>query len=213
MANPQTRPFDKRIIILDFMPEGRSIGKPTGPLAQAMGETTFNFYELTLIPQTVFEEQQFVNLEESPAKGISKKRIINYDDLTDTAIGYLETSITAIIESNEAKYVDFFNRAMPITTRLHSLELLPGVGKKYLWDIIKQRKIRPFTSFEDLITRIKISDPKKSIIRRILLEMERQEKYYLFLPRPRVYDRDQRDANRRYDDSRRYNRDSPRRSY
>ena len=195
------------------MPEGKSIGKPSGPLAQAMGETTFTFYELTLLPRTNLELKQIIQLEQNAKSGISRKRIIEHDDLTDTAIDHIEASITKIIENNEAKYLDFFNHSKPITTRLHSLELLPGVGKKYLWDLIKQRKIRPFSSFEDIVTRIKISDPKKSIIRRILVELERQEKYYLFIPRQPIFDKESRDFNRKFDDSRRFNRESPRRNY
>jgi putative nucleotide binding protein len=101
----------------------------------------------------------------------------------------IEDAIIALIDNNEDRFVDFYNNATPITTRLHKLELLPGVGKKYLWDIIKQRKSRPFTSFEDISERVKISDPRKAIVRRILIELKStEEKYYLFLSHPRQKD-------------------------
>jgi len=62
------------------------------------------------------------------------------------------------------------------------LEILPGIGKKHMWDIINVRKEKPFESFEDIKNRIKlIPDPKHAIIKRILEELENKDKYHLFV--------------------------------
>ncbi len=87
-----------------------------------------------------------------------------------------------LVKNKEEYFVDFFNRAQPITIRMHQLELLPGLGKKHMNAIIEVREDEPFTSFEDIKTRVKlIPDPEKVVIRRLLLEMEGKEKHRLFV--------------------------------
>jgi len=78
--------------------------------------------------------------------------------------------------------VDFFNKAQPMSTRMHALELLPGVGKKHMWEILDARKESTFESFEDIKKRVKLlSDPKKAIMSRILNEISGKEKHFLFV--------------------------------
>jgi putative nucleotide binding protein len=62
------------------------------------------------------------------------------------------------------------------------LHLLPGIGKKLMWEILEERNKKPFTSFEDIAQRIKaISHPNKMIIERILEEIRNPDtKYRLF---------------------------------
>jgi putative nucleotide binding protein len=78
--------------------------------------------------------------------------------------------------------LDFFNTAPPLSTRMHSLELIPGLGKKRMWEIIEERKGAPFKDFEDLKKRIPLMpEPRKAIIKRILEELDGKEKHYLFI--------------------------------
>ena len=87
-----------------------------------------------------------------------------------------------VLFGDVSKFVDFFNKAQPISTRMHQLELLPGVGKKHMWEILEQRKEKPFESFEDIKKRVKLMpDPEKVIIKRILLETEGKEKHKIFI--------------------------------
>ena len=80
------------------------------------------------------------------------------------------------------KFVDFFNKAQPLTTRMHQIELLPGLGKKHMWQIIEERKDKPFESFNDIKARVKLMpDPEKIIFKRIIAEMGGEEKYMLFV--------------------------------
>jgi len=110
------------------------------------------------------------------------KRRLRYEDLTPAAKAELPYVIEHVVKQDEKKYVDFFNKADSITTRMHQLELLPGVGKKMMWAIIEERKKKPFESFEDIAQRVKgIQRPEKLIVSRIIQEIKNpQTKYRLF---------------------------------
>ena len=76
----------------------------------------------------------------------------------------------------------FFNEARPLTIRLHTLELLPGIGKKHLFHILDEREKEPFKSFEDIKQRVPLlGDPVKLIVSRIVKELTEPCKYYLFV--------------------------------
>lgn len=112
-------------------------------------------------------------------------RRIGYDDLTVDAKMNLENVILRILEENEKRFVDFFNTARPLTPRMHSLELIPGIGKKIAMKIIQEREIKPFESYEDLRKRGGIPDPVKALQQRILEELRNPgEKYRLFVRPP-----------------------------
>ena len=56
-----------------------------------------------------------------------------------------------IVAKNELKYVNWLNYgAQAITPRHHALDMIPGVGKTFMTQIITQREDKPFESFEDL---------------------------------------------------------------
>ena len=66
--------------------------------------------------------------------------------------------------------------------RMHQLELLPGLGKKHMWEVIQARKGKPFESFEDIKNRVKLlPDPKQLVVKRILSELAGKEKYKIFV--------------------------------
>ena len=92
----------------------------------------------------------------------------------------IDDAISEIVKRNEVKYVDFFNNAHLITTKLHQLKLLPGVGEKRLVQILKIRDQQPFISYEDIEERLSLN-PIELITKRILEELEStEEKYILF---------------------------------
>ncbi len=110
---------------------------------------------------------------------------IKKESLSSAAKAELESAIERLIDEDEARFVDFFNKASSITTRMHSLELMPGIGKKHMWEIIEKRR-KPFESLQDIKDRIPlILDLKKSLKERILKELEEDEKYYFFVLPPR----------------------------
>ena len=110
------------------------------------------------------------------------KRRIGYDDLTATAKLELPFVVEQIVRENEKRFVDFFNKSLPITPKFHMLHLLPGIGKKLMWEVIEQREKKPFESFSDISGRIKsMPHPDRMIISRILREIEDpNEKYHIF---------------------------------
>ncbi|MDP2908277.1 MAG: DUF655 domain-containing protein, partial [Nanoarchaeota archaeon] len=72
-----------------------------------------------------------------------------------------------------------------INMRRHQLELMPGIGKKHMWQIIEEREKKQFESFEDIKTRVKLlPDPEKVVIKRILLELNNGDKYKIFVDSP-----------------------------
>jgi len=71
--------------------------------------------------------------------------------------------IEEMVGEREEEFVDFFNNAQPINTRLHQLELLPGFGKKHTHEIVEARKGSPFKNFDDIKERVKsVPDPRKA---------------------------------------------------
>jgi len=67
-----------------------------------------------------------------------------------------------------------------VTPRMHALELIPGIGKKYMWQVINTRERKTFESFDDLQKRTEIPNPVKLITKRIMEELSGDSKYRLF---------------------------------
>jgi putative nucleotide binding protein len=152
------------------------------PVAQAIGSQYFTL--LHLVPRRGITLQ----LKEEVYIGAGKRDKISYilgrlpkEKLTETAKIELGDFVGKIVNERETQFVNFFNKAEPINTRLHQLELLPGFGKKHMKAVVEEREKKPFSSFEDIKKRIKsIPDPKKVIEKRLLEELTEQVKYKLF---------------------------------
>jgi putative nucleotide binding protein len=116
-----------------------------------------------------------------PAIDHVKRRIL-FSELTHSAQMELPSVIEKIILSDEKRFLSFFNDAYPITTRLHMLELLPGIGKKLMWAIIDERKKGKFESTAQLVSRVKgLHAPEKLIMNRIMEELKDENiKYRIF---------------------------------
>ena len=145
------RTREEAAIVLDFLPNGYSYDKKPmymkSPVAQAVGKE--HFVLLELVPKKGIHLQPFENVYIGDGKRDKIHHIlgkIGTDKLTATAKSELEFVIKDIIQKNEKKFVDFFNKAQPLSTRMHQLELLPGLGKKHMWQIIEARDEKPFES-------------------------------------------------------------------
>lgn len=184
----QMKKTENNALVLDYLPEGREFGaKKREPLIQCIGDKWFTLLEV--IPKRHGNFEQFSEIPlpksekgEGPIRAIKQKITIN--DLTNTAYNALEEAILRIVNKNERRFVAFFNRAQPITNRIHSLQLIPGIGKKLMWEFLQVRKQLPFVSFEDIEKRVKISDIRRMLVKRILQELEGEEKHYLFTAGP-----------------------------
>src|SRR3989338_2292308 len=68
------------------------------------------------------------------------------------------------------------------TDHLSLLELVPGLGKKHMWEILEARKDRPFEDLEDLKARVKLlPDPVQVVVKRVMLELEGKDKRRIFI--------------------------------
>jgi putative nucleotide binding protein len=176
---------DEWAIVLDFLPHGHYGMRISQPVAQILGEEYFSLLEVIVregIHLKVGERVYIGDGKREEVKFIRKR--LEFEELTGAAKEEVEDIVKEIVEKNPKKFLDFFNNAGPITTRLHQLELLPGIGKKHLWAIISAKKEKPFESFDDLKKRVSmLPDPEKIIIKRIMEELENKDKYRIFVPR------------------------------
>jgi len=182
----QERKKEESAIILDFLPNGyhfdeRPMYMKT-PIAQAMGKE--HFVLLELVPKKGIHLQPYEEVYIGEGKRDKVHHIVGKlqkDKLTATAKSELEFAIANIVKKNESRFIDFFNNAQPLSTRMHQLELLPGLGNKHMWQILEVRKEKPFESFDDIRKRVKlIPDPEKVIVKRIVNEISGNEKHRLF---------------------------------
>ncbi len=183
----QERTKEEIAIVLDFLPNGyhydeRPMYMKT-PIAQAIGKE--HFVLLELVPKKGIHLQPYEEVYIGDGKRDKIHHIvgkINLGKLTATAMSGLEFVIKDIIKKNDKRFVEFFNKAQPLSTRMHQLELLPGLGKKHMWQIIEAREEKPFEGFADLKNRVKLMpDPEKTVIKRILQELEGAEKHKIFV--------------------------------
>ncbi len=164
--------------------------RPRGPdIVQAIGELYLTLFELAPKRGVKIRPHERVSIERNSMDKIDRVvRRLSYSDLVPEAASELPLVIEMIVTKYEQKYVQFFNEAQPITTRMHSLQLLPGVGPTLMWTILEERKKEPFKSFEDIATRTKLQNPKKAITTRILEELQEDVKRWLFVRPPPQYE-------------------------
>lgn len=168
--------------VLDFMASGKSFSNRAEPLTQLIGEEKFTVLEATIKPgaNLALEERVYIGREERDKILLIKSRI-GYEELTQTSKNELPNVVMKIVRGNEKRFVDVFNNAGPLNIRQHSLELLPGIGKKHLEAIIKARQEKKFESFDDIMSRVQLlQDPAKLITDRIIAELMGDERFYMF---------------------------------
>ena len=179
------------VYVLDYLAKGRGDLPPhkRQPLAYGIGENQFTLLELVPKKDTTFTigERIYVGKDPEKRKKVAKiKGRVNYEDMTSTAHGEMPYVILDIVNDQKERFLKFFNESPAISTRFHVLELLPGLGKKMMHDILDERKKKPFTSFEEMCERIDfLRAPDKLISKRIELELtDPTQKYRLFTRPP-----------------------------
>ncbi|MEM4717356.1 MAG: DUF655 domain-containing protein [Desulfurococcaceae archaeon] len=175
------------VYVLDYL----ELGNPSDvhyehrnqPFVQAIGGKYFTLLEAMPLIGIKIDILERVDLS-YPSK-LRRILHVSYNDLTSVARSNLPEALKRIIIENEKIFVEFYNIAEPINIRLHSLELLPDIGKKTMNILLEERMKRRFTSLGELRERVGI-DPVKPIVERVIKEMSMEEKYYLFVkPRER----------------------------
>lgn len=177
--------LEEYALVLDYLPIGRSSSARSEPLVQLLGESRFTLLEA--VPKSTeikVEETVYIGKGEREKISLIKSRL-NYSDLTEGAKKELPHAVSEIVKKNEKKFVDLFNNAAALNIRMHSLELLPNVGKKHLAAILAVREEKPFESFADITNRVPLlQDPVKLIVERVVVELKGESRFYLLTKPP-----------------------------
>jgi len=175
---------EENAIVLDHLEHGYPFEQAAvkTPIVQALGTSHLTLLELIPKKGVFLQPHQKVYIGEGKRDEIHHiKGKIPAEKLTATAANTLKNAVEEIVTEQEARFVEFFNKAQPLSMRMHQLELLPGVGKKHMWEVLNARKEKPFENFEDIKERVKLlPDPKQLIVKRIIAEIEGKEKYRVF---------------------------------
>ena len=169
--------------VLDYLPMGHPDNKRHSyqkkPLIQAIGEKRFVLMEIHTEDEMFPATTEEIDLNTAKIRQIHR---IPYKDLTNASQKELPYIIEKIVHKNEGRFINFFNTAYPLTTRLHMLELLPGIGKKLMWAVIEEREKGKFKGFQDIVERVKgLHTPERLITHRIEEELKDDNiKYRVF---------------------------------
>ena len=192
----ETSPKEEYAVVLDFLPNGYPFdSRPSHlktPIVQAIGKGKFVLLELVPKKDIMLQPNQEVYIGEGKRDHIHHiNGKIPESKLSRTAKAELEFVIKKIISENQQRFIEFFNKAPPLSTRMHSLELLPGLGKKRMWEVLEERQVEPFKDFNDLRNRLKlVPDPEVLVTRRVMQELVAHEKHMLFVARPEYVERE-----------------------
>ncbi|MCC6029262.1 MAG: DUF655 domain-containing protein [Candidatus Korarchaeum sp.] len=174
LAQGRRRPHDSWAYVLYVDEAKRRV--------QLVGDRYFILMEFVLRPNVNVNVMDKIYVGKGARKEVSKfVRYLTYEELPPTAKMILESVISRIVREGEQFFINLFNESVPVTTRLHQLELLPGIGKKTLLKILEERAKKPFSSFSDLAERAGIKDPAELIVRRVMDEMMGKDKYYILV--------------------------------
>ncbi|MDG6217954.1 MAG: DUF655 domain-containing protein [Candidatus Thermoplasmatota archaeon] len=183
--------MEEFVFVLDYLPEGRMdrSSHRRYPVAYGIGENQFTLLELVPKDTIKLSIGDRIYVGKNPQKREKIKKIkgrISFEELTSTAHGELPYILEDIVKGKESFFIQFFNNAPAISTRFHVLELLPGLGKKLMHDILIERRKQKFTSFQEMVDRVDfLRDPAKLIAKRIELELcDPNQKYRLFTRPP-----------------------------
>lgn len=180
--------YEAYAYVLDLLPHGRLGTRPSfraEALVQVLGEDFFTLLEAVVKEDLPLKAHDRVYVGKDSRSEITYIiGRIGYDELSSTAKMELPLVIETIVINREKWFINFFNTAQPITPRMHALELIPGIGKKYMWQILDERERNLFRGFSDLQQRANLPSPQKLVTKRILEELTEESKYRLFTRAP-----------------------------
>ncbi|BCS92045.1 hypothetical protein L3N51_00069 [Metallosphaera sp. J1] len=176
-------PRERYVYVLDYLREGNPLDRhkwhKNKPIVQVIGEDYFILMEAIPLTEQIQLEERIDRDQDPPV--IKVDVLIDYEDLTSLAKDNLGKILEKIVSAKESQFVNFFNRAESLTLKLHALELLPDIGKKTLRTVLEERKRAPFVSFADIEARVGIKNVKEILVKRLLVEIKREDKYFLFV--------------------------------
>jgi|TARA_B110000438_G_scaffold231262_1_gene226552 putative nucleotide binding protein len=185
-AQTPSRKYEEYAYILDFNPRGKSttVRGRDGIIITAIGEERLTLLEVLGIPNLTFEVGEKIYIgKDGRTKISSVLGKMEYNKITTSAQSELSNVVEKIVTTNETKFVEYLNKAQPLTPRIHALELIPGIGKTYMKTMLEEREKKKFESYVDLQDRVGFKDPVKHISERIMDEISGESRMNLFVKR------------------------------
>ena len=185
-AQSPPRKYEEYAYVLDFNTRGKSstVRGRDGIIITAIGEDRLTLLEVLGIPNSTFEIGEKIYIgKEGRTKVLSVLGKMEYDKISSSAQSELETVVETIVTNNETKFVEYLNKAQPLTPRIHALELIPGIGKTYMKTMLEEREKQKFESYQDLQERVGFKEPIKHISERIMDEITGESRMNLFVKR------------------------------
>ena len=183
-AQPPPRKYEEHAYVLDFNPRGKSttVRGRDGIIITAIGENRLTLLEVLGIPNSTFEIGEKIYIgKEGRTKVLSVLGKMEYDGISSSAQSELEAVVENIVTDNESKFVEYLNKAQPLTPRIHALELIPGIGKTYMKIMLEEREKKKFESYLDLQERVGFKEPIRHISERIIDEITGESRMNLFV--------------------------------
>ncbi len=177
--------YEEKGIILDIITSNTARRRdiPKGETrAHVLGSTWFTILEVCIKDgqNVLVMEKTSLNKEEETKIDKIVNRIA-YDKLTTIGVKSLDRAIESILTDEEKRFITWINQSNAISIRLHKLQLIKGIGPKFMKLILEERKVVPFINYEDFEERTKVKDIKALIKQRILDEIrDSSVKYNLF---------------------------------
>ena len=136
------RKYEEHAYVLDYNSRGKSatVKGRDGVIIIAIGENRLTILEILGVPNSTFEigEKIFIG-KEGRTKVLSVLGKLDYEHISSSAQTELETVVDNIVTENESRFIEYLNKAQPLTPRIHALELIPGIGKTYMKIMIEER--------------------------------------------------------------------------
>ncbi|MCS7143325.1 MAG: DUF655 domain-containing protein [Aigarchaeota archaeon] len=190
MERRKPKIYEDEAIVLDVFtperpPKGVIVGRKWN-MAHLLGTSHFTLLEAVFNPSSItLKTGSKVYIGKEVSRDVLRiVRRISYGELSESAKMELEQAVETIVKENEERFVRFFNDSGPLTPRLHSLEVIPGVGKKMLLKILNEREVELFKSFEDIQSRIGLSEPVKAVTKRVVEELRNPDNRHWLFVRP-----------------------------
>ncbi|AJW70195.1 DUF655 domain-containing protein [Nitrosopumilus adriaticus] len=185
-AQSPPRKYEEHAYVLDFNSRGKSstVRGREGIIVTAIGEDRLTLLEILGIPNSTFEIGEKIYIgKDGRTKVLSVLGKMEYDKISSSAQSELPTVVENIVTNNESKFVEYLNKAQPLTPRIHALELIPGIGKTYMKTMLEEREKKKFESYADLQERVGFKEPVKHISERIMDEITGESRMNLFVKR------------------------------
>lgn len=155
-----------------------------GTIVTAIGENRFTLLEMIGAEGATFEIGERICVDrEQESKVTLVLGKVRYERLSDQARAQIRDTIEQIVDEYEDRFVEYYNKADHLTTKVHALDQFPGIGRAYTKTILEERARRKFDSFEDIAERTKLDDPRWCIVQRIDEEVTGKTRTCLFAKR------------------------------